>query len=87
MINYLHVSYFIALRFLKEIKVTYKTLAIAKQLNNGNGGIKVYLKDINIDDYEGDEHYLAYVSVKYMRINPSIGIPLLWEALHQQYDF
>lgn len=76
------------LRFLQEVKVNHRTLAIVKQLNNGNGNnVRVCLQDIDLEDYEGDEKYLAYVSTKYMKIDPSIGIPLLREALHKQYDF
>lgn len=69
------------------MKVNYRTLAIAKQLNNGNAGVKVYLHDINLDDYEDDDKILAYHSARHLRIHPKIGIPLLWEALHQQYEF
>ncbi len=52
-----------------------------------NNGRKIFLKDINLDDYSGDERTLAYYSAKHLHLLPEVGIPLLWAALHQQYDF
>jgi len=52
-----------------------------------NNGRKIYLKDIDLDDYSGDDQVLAYYSSKYLHLLPEVGIPLLWNALHQQYEF
>ena len=71
-----------------EIKVNLRTIFLAKQMYDyENNGRKIYLKDINLDDYSGDDQVLAYYSSKYLHLLPEVGIPLLWNALHQQYDF
>ncbi len=73
---------------LTEIKVNLRTIFLAKQLYDyENNGRKIYLKDIDLNNFSGDELLLAFYSAKYLHLLPKIGIPLLWDALHQQYDF
>ena len=71
-----------------EIYVTTRTIRIAQGLNNGNNGEKVHLYDINLADYsdDNDDRALAYYSAKCLRLDPKIGIPLLYRALKEQYD-
>jgi len=74
---------------LQEIKLTHGTIYIVKQMDayKNNSKQKVYLKDINIDDYVGDERQLAYYGVRLLHMHPDEAIPLLWKALSQQYKF
>ncbi len=74
---------------LTEIKVNLRTIFLAKQLYDyEDKGNKIFLKDIDLDSYsDGNERTLAYYSAKHLHLLPEVGIPLLWDALHQQYDF